>query len=80
MRILVKLQAMLETYTPEGYAPGQPFPLDVPEGSTVADVAQQLGIRPQELKVAYVNGKARAQVYRLREGDEVGFFPPLGGG
>jgi len=80
MLITVKLQAMLESYTPSGHQPGQAFPLTVPEGSTVADVATQLGIRPQEIKVAYVNGKARAPLYRLREGDEVGFFPPLGGG
>ncbi len=80
MRITVKLQAMLESYTPRDYQPGQPFPLDVPETSTLADVAALLGIRPQEIKVAYVNGKARAHAYRLREGDEVGFFPPLGGG
>lgn len=80
MLIHVKLQAMLEQYTPAGYIPGQVFPLEVAEGATVADVAAQLGIRPQEIKVAYVNGKARAAQYRLREGDEIGFFPPLGGG
>ncbi len=80
MLIHVRLQAMLESYTPAGHPAGQPFPLEVPEGSTLADVAAQLNIRPQEIKVAYVNGKARAPQYRLHDGDEVGFFPPLGGG
>lgn len=81
MRVTVKLHAMLgERYTPEGVAPGEPFAVELPERSTVADLVAQLGVRANEVKVVYVNGEARAELYRLRPADEVGFFPPIGGG
>ncbi len=81
MQITVKLHAMLgERYAPEDVAPGDAFPVDLPDRATVADLVAQLGIRTNEVKVAYINGQARAEQYRLRPQDEVGFFPPIGGG
>ena len=81
MQVTVKLHAMLgERYAPKGIAPGDPFTVDLPDRSTVADLVAQLSIRANEVKVAYVNGQARAEQYRLRPDDEVGFFPPIGGG
>jgi molybdopterin converting factor small subunit len=43
-------------------------------------VVARLQIREKEVKVTFVNGRARADMYRLRAGDEVGIFPPVGGG
>lgn len=79
MEISVKLFATLQRYRPEVFA-GEPFAVELPEGSTLADLVTQLQIRANEVKVTFVNGRARAEVYRLKAGDEVGIFPPVGGG
>ena len=78
MRVQVKLFATLQKYAPEPEA--SVFPLEMPERSTIADVMRTLGIPAGEVKIAYVNGRARATVYRLKDGDELGIFPPIGGG
>lgn len=79
MIVKVKLLATLQRYKPEVIA-GEPFEVELPEPATISDLVAQLGIRDNEVKVVYVNGRARATVYRLNGGDEVGIFPPVGGG
>ncbi|MBN2005550.1 MAG: MoaD/ThiS family protein [Anaerolineae bacterium] len=79
MEISVKLFATLQRYRPE-VAAGEPFAMELPEESTLADLVALLQIRANEVKVTFVNGRARAEVYRLKAGDEVGIFPPVGGG
>jgi molybdopterin converting factor small subunit len=78
MLVKVKLFSFLNKYAPGGT--GEAFDLELPERSTIADLITRLEIRPNEVSIAYVNGEARATLYRLRPGDEVGFFPPVGGG
>jgi molybdopterin converting factor small subunit len=78
--VKVKLFAMLRRYAPEGNTLGEAFSVEVPDDATIADLFEALGIRANEVKVAFVNGRARADVYRLNPGDEVGIFPPVGGG
>ncbi|MCD4739336.1 MAG: MoaD/ThiS family protein [Anaerolineae bacterium] len=80
MRIKVKFYASLQRYAPEGTPIGQPFAVELPEQSSIAALIVHLGIRPHETKVAFVDGRARAEIYRLKPGDEVGIFPPVGGG
>jgi len=79
MQINVKLFASLQRYKPDVFA-GEAFLVELPEGSTLADVVEHLEIRANEVKVMFVNGRARAEMYRLQDGDEVGIFPPVGGG
>ncbi|MGC9358319.1 MAG: MoaD/ThiS family protein, partial [Anaerolineae bacterium] len=76
MKVNVKLFATLQRYAPEGKKAGDIFEVELPEGSTIADLIQKLGLREREAKVAFVNGRARAEIYRLKDGDEVGIFPP----
>jgi len=80
MKIQVKLFATLQRYAPAGQFAGEPFEMELPEGGTIAMVVERLAIRSHEVKVTFVNGRARAEVYRLKDGDEVGIFPPVGGG
>jgi molybdopterin converting factor small subunit len=54
--------------------------MEVPDGATLADLVNQLKLPLTEVKMAFVNGQARAMDWPLQPGDEVGFFPPLGGG
>jgi molybdopterin converting factor small subunit len=80
MLVNVKLFATLQQrYWPDVPA-GQVVPVELPEGSTIADLIRRLKIRENEIKVTFVNGRARAELCRLKDGDEVGIFPPVGGG
>ncbi len=80
MNITVKLFAMLDRYAPDQQKAGEPFSVDIPEGSTINDLVTLLGIPDREIKVAFVDGRARAGVFRLNPEVEVGIFPPVGGG
>ena len=79
MQVNVKLFATLQRYKPDVFA-GEVFTVDLPEKSTLADLIAHLEIRENEVKTMFVNGRARAEMYRLKDGDEVGIFPPVGGG
>ena len=80
MNVSVKLFAMLRRYAPDGQPAGKPFTVSLPEGSTIADLAAHLGIGEREVKIAYVDGRARSARFELEPGAEVGIFPPVGGG
>jgi molybdopterin synthase sulfur carrier subunit len=79
MRIIVKLFASLSRFSPGGL-PGSPFEVNLPEATTIHALAVQLGIPDQETKVSFVNGLIRSPDWVLQQGDEVGIFPPVGGG
>ena len=80
MNVTVKLFAMLSRYAPDQQKAGEPFDVVLPEGSTIDDLIAHLGIPDREVKVAFADGRARAGVFRLEPGAEVGIFPPVGGG
>ena len=80
MHITVKLFAMLKRFAPDQQKAGKPFSIDIPEGSTIDDLIAHLGIPEREVKVAFVDGRARAGAFRLNPDAEVGVFPPVGGG
>ena len=79
MLVKVRLYATLHKAKPSIRA-GEDFEVNVPAGSTVADLIATLNIGTNEVKAIRVNGRARAEVYRLRDNDEVDLFPPIGGG
>lgn len=79
MMVRVRLYATLQRANPSTGA-GEPFEFDAPEGSTVADLMALLNIQPNEVKAVRINGRARAEMFRLRPNDEVDLFPPIGGG
>ncbi len=54
--------------------------LDMPDGSTVGDVAQAIGIPPAMARIVLVNGHDADERDRLTSGDVVTFVPPLAGG
>ncbi len=79
MNINVKVFATLRRYLPGERAKGA-FDLEVPDSASLEDVVRLLGLPAAEVKVTFVNGRTEALSYALHEGDEVGIFPPLGGG
>ena len=54
--------------------------MELPEGSTVGDLIGQLSLPEAEVKVVFVNALYRESDHVLDDGDEVGIFPPVGGG
>jgi molybdopterin synthase sulfur carrier subunit len=65
---------------PQGIRSGTPLEVKLPEGSTLDDLVDHLALPREELKVFFVNGRARQLDHRLEPGDEIGIFPPVGGG
>lgn len=79
MHVNVRVFATLKRYLPEERAKGA-FDIEVPYDATLEDVVRVLGLPAAEVKVTFVNGRTEALSHVLHEGDEVGIFPPLGGG
>lgn len=79
MLVTVKLFASLARFSPGGL-PGTPFDISLSESATLQNVVDQLGIPSEETKVTFVNGLIRELDWDLKQGDEVGIFPPIGGG
>ena len=79
MQVRVKLFATLGRYALNGVA-GAPFEMEFSEGATLDDVVNQLKLPREEVKVFFVNGRARPKDWILKLGDEVGIFPLVAGG
>ncbi len=79
MIIRVKLFATLASYTP-GNQPGVPFVSEIPDGSTISDLMMRLNLPDDEVKLCFVNGRLQPIEYQLKNDDDVGIFPAIGGG
>jgi sulfur-carrier protein len=79
MKIQVKLYGDLRRLSPGGKA-GAKMEVELPEGACLQDLVEQLQIPPEETKVAFVNNLIQDWNYRLKADDQVGIFPPVGGG
>ena len=79
MRVKVKLFTQLVSYVPDAEA-GVPFEVDLHKGATLADLINQLKLPLTEVKVTLVNGRAQPLKFPLKNNDEVGVFPLIGGG
>lgn len=59
---------------------GASFMVALAEGDTIANLVAKLDLPPEEIKIAFVNARAHPLGHALQDGDEVGLFPPIGGG
>lgn len=88
MRVQVRLYAALERLLPDTILEGAPQPVragtplavELAEGSTLADLLAWLELPPDRVKVIFVDGRIQPLDYCLRAGEQVGLFPPIGGG
>jgi sulfur carrier protein/molybdopterin synthase sulfur carrier subunit len=77
MVVNVKLMSLFEKYRPK--VPGEKAFL--PEGASVRDLAVQIGLPLEYLRIITVNGKQETLDRVLADGDLIYFFPPaIGGG
>ncbi len=54
--------------------------LNLPPGTTVAEMVKQLGIPENEVTLIFINGRHGQLTSELHDGDTLGMFPPVGGG
>ena len=79
MKIEVQLFATLQPYLPQG-ADGDRTSLELPAGSTVAQVQAALHIPADLPCLTVVNGHDAELDQVLSPGDVLAMFPPLAGG
>ena len=88
MKVYVKLFANLVRRVSEDVidkhskklSAGTPLEIELPENSNLTDLLSYLALRREEVVAVFVGGRARELDYMLAPGDQVGIFPPLGGG
>jgi molybdopterin converting factor small subunit len=54
--------------------------LELPDGTTLAELYELLKVPPDEVKRTLVSGLSRRPSHALSNGDRVALFPPIGGG
>ncbi len=79
MRVKVKLFATLRDLYP-GLGVGEAMEVELPAGADVETLVERLRLPPDQVKIVFVNGIVRQAAHTLSDGDEVGIFPPVGGG
>jgi sulfur-carrier protein len=79
MHVTVKLFATLVRFR-SGTQVAKPFEVELPDGSAVQDLIDVLKIPVEETHVVFVNNIIEEAQSKLKDGDVVGMFPPVGGG
>jgi molybdopterin converting factor small subunit len=77
--VQVRLYATLRRYRPE-LGHGEALRVEMPDGSRVANLLEKLGIPRDETKQVFVDGLHKPMDFVLRDGQQVGVFPPIAGG
>ena len=79
MQLDVHLYATLRDYAPPEAKAGV-FAASLPEGGTVGNLLNALGIGTEKVHMRMVNGVGVDDDHILNDKDRLGFFPPVGGG
>lgn len=77
MQVRIKTYAELQQYNPHQ---GEEFLLDIQEGSTIQSLMERLRIPEHRVMFILRNGQKTKETDRLKDGDEVSFYPVIGGG
>ena len=84
VRVYAMLPGKLARRCPErlpvGFHAGMPFGVEITGPPIPASVLTELKLRREEVLNVFVNGRSTAMEAPLSAGDEVGLFPPVGGG
>ncbi len=84
MKIVFKLFASLTDYLPAQGRDGNVIELDLPEGTSIAQVVERFSLPEKMVHLVLVNGTYIAPGQRadhiLGEGDALAIWPPIAGG
>jgi molybdopterin converting factor small subunit len=75
----VRLYATLRRLRPD-LELGEALPVALEEGATVGRLFQEMALPEDEVKIVFVNNLVRERDHVLQDSDQVGIFPPVGGG
>ncbi|MBU1611358.1 MAG: MoaD/ThiS family protein [Proteobacteria bacterium] len=75
MIITLKAFATLQKYMPE-----HADAYEVPEGTTVQELLDRLGLSDDQVRLVFINGAHVSLQAVIAEGDRLGLFPAVGGG
>ncbi len=77
MWVKVKTYAELQQYSPQK---GEEFTLQIQDRSTIRSLMESLGMPEHRVMFILRNGKKVKETDRLADGDQVFFYPVIGGG
>jgi sulfur carrier protein ThiS len=84
IKVRVKLYARLDRYLPPSRPERNEADLEVPDGTTVAQVFRRLDLPPEVCHLVLVNGHFCApgdrETQSLKKGDHLAVWPPVAGG
>jgi sulfur-carrier protein len=80
MHVKVKLFATLRRFALQDVQAGTPSTVELEDGASLADLISILKLPAGEVRMVFVNGRSQEEDWILKEDDEVGMFPPIGGG
>jgi molybdopterin converting factor small subunit len=73
--VKLKLYATLQAFMPAG---GEEYPIS--PGMTVQDILTQLKLPGEKARLIFIDGMQADLSTKLKGGERVGIFPPVGGG
>jgi molybdopterin synthase sulfur carrier subunit len=73
--IKLKLYATLQVFMPPG---GEKYPIS--PGVTVQEILAQIKVPEEKAKLIFIDGTQGDLSSKLKGGERVGIFPPVGGG
>jgi len=79
VKIEVKVFATLRRYLPE-LGIGESLSLEVPPGTTLAEIRDMLGLPEEEVRVVMRNNLQADFQDIASEGDRIAYIPPVAGG
>ncbi|MBE9525033.1 MAG: MoaD/ThiS family protein [Chloroflexi bacterium] len=79
MKVEVRVFATLRKYMP-GFGIGEPKIVDLPEGTTFAELRDQLELPVAEVKVIMRNGLQTDLEELIADGDRIAYIPAVAGG
>lgn len=79
MTVTVNLSTALRDHVP-GYQPHQGLIMELSDISSLLDLARNLGLPVEDIKIAMLNGRRVDLNSPVSDGDRVAFFPAVGGG
>jgi molybdopterin synthase sulfur carrier subunit len=79
MKINVNLFATLVRFKPENTG-RDPWSVECTEGATIGELLLLLNVPSIKARIIFVNNVHADEETILKDGDQVGIFPPVGGG
>lgn len=79
LHVEVRVFATLRRHLPE-LGIGEPKVLEIPEGTTLGEIREQIGLPDEEVKVIMRNNRQAEEEDVAQDGDRITYIPAVAGG